>query len=186
MKSLACYLLSAICFLTLSCDKEPAVTETTDTREPIAIAYAGVSELPVYAKPDEKSKVLTKYLSGESVSVLAKQGDWSEVRTVNGSGWVHSSDLTTAAAAKEEEASPTPKFKIAPATVSAPSAHGVIYLEADVNTEGEVTHIDVLANEPGDPGLLQRNIQALMQAKFYPIVQKGQRKAFKYDHRISY
>jgi uncharacterized protein YgiM (DUF1202 family) len=185
MKSLACCLLSAVCCL-LSCSQEPVTTETTDTRDPIAIAYAGVSELPVYAKPDEKSKVVTRYLSGESVSVLAKQGDWSEVRTVSGSGWVHSSDLTTASAAKEEEANPTPKFRIAPPTVSAPSAHGVIYLEADVNTEGEVTHVEVLANEPGDPGLLQRNIAALMQAKFYPIVQKGQKKAFKYDHRITY
>ncbi len=184
MKFLAC-LLSAVCCL-LSCSQEPVTTETTDTRDPIAIAYAGVSELPVYAKPDEKSKVVTKYLSGESVSVLAKQGDWSEVRTVSGSGWVHSSDLTTASAAKEEEANPTPKFRIAPPTVSAPSAHGVIYLEADVNTEGDVTHVEVLANEPGDPGLLQRNIAALMQAKFYPIVQKGQKMAFKYDHRITY
>lgn len=180
MKFLIC------CLLFLSCTQEPATTETTDTREPIAIAYAGVSELPVYAKPDEKTKVVTKYLSGESVSVLAKQGDWSEVRTVSGSGWVHSSDLTTADAAKQEEATPTPKFRVAPDTVSAPAAHGVIYLEADVNTEGEVTHVDVLANEPGDPSLLQRNIAALMKAKFYPIVQKGQKKAFKYDHRVSY
>src|SRR5436190_486079 len=109
---LSCYLLSVICYL--SCNQEPVATETTDTREPIAIAYAGVSELPVYAKADEKSKVLTKYLSGESVSVLSKKGDWSEVRTFNGSGWVHSSGLTTAEGAKQEEANPTPKFRVAP------------------------------------------------------------------------
>lgn len=184
MKFLACCLLSAVCCL--ACHQEPVSTETTDTREPIAIAYAGVSELPVYAKADEKSKVLTKYLSGESVSVLSKKGDWSEVRTVSGSGWVHSSDLTTAEGAKQEEANPTPKFRVAPQPVSAPSAHGVIYLEADVNTEGDVTHVDVLSNEPNDPGLLQRNIEALKQAKFYPIVQKGQKKAFKYDFRVAY
>src|SRR5690242_14733229 len=137
-----------VLLLLAACKQEPpATTETTDTREPIAIAYAGVSELPVYAKPDEKSKVVTKYLSGESVSVLSKKGDWSEVRTVDGSGWVHTSDLTTAEGAKAEESSPTPKFRVQPEPVSAPSAHGVIYLEADVNTEGEVTHVDVLSNE---------------------------------------
>ena len=184
MRFLVCCLLSAVCCL--SCQQEPVLTVTTDTREPIAIMYSGVSELPVYAKQDEKSKVLTKYLSGESVSVLSKKGDWSEVRTVSGSGWVHSSDLTTAEGAKQEEANPTPKFRIAPQPVSAPSAHGVIYLEADVNTEGDVTHVDVLSNEPNDPGLLQRNIEALKQAKFYPIVQKGQKKAFKYDFRVNY
>ncbi|HJW96217.1 MAG TPA: SH3 domain-containing protein [Thermoanaerobaculia bacterium] len=169
-----------------ACRQEQVTTVTTDTREPIAIMYSGVSELPVYAKPDDKSKVLTKYLSGESVSVLAKNGDWSEVRTVDGSGWVHTADLTTAEAAKSEEANPKPKFRVAPSPVSAPSAHGVIYLEADVNTEGEVTHVDVISNETKDNGLLQRNIAALMAAKFYPIVQKGQRKAFKYDFRIDY
>lgn len=184
MRFLICCLLSAVCCL--SCQQEQVTTVTTDTREPIAIMYSGVSELPVYAKQDEKSKVLTKYLSGESISVLAKNGDWSEVRTVDGSGWVHSADLTTAEGAKKEEENPTPKFRVAPSPVSAPSAHGVIYLEADVNTEGEVTHVDVLSNEPNDPGLLQRNIAALMQAKFYPIVQKGQKKAFKYDFRVSY
>jgi len=180
-----CCLLSAVCCLP-SCSSEPVVTETTDTREPILTAYAGVSELPVYAKRDEKSKVLTKYLSGESVSVLSKKDDWSEVRTVSGSGWVHTADLTTAEGAKAEEKNPTPKFRVAPSPVSAPSAHGVIYLEADVNTEGDVTHVDVLSNEPNDPALLQRNIGALMQAKFYPIVQKGQKKAFKYDYRVDY
>jgi uncharacterized protein YgiM (DUF1202 family) len=176
-----------VLLLFAACKPEPpASTETTDTREPIAISYAGVSELPVYAKPDDNSKVVTKYLSGESISVLAKKGDWSEVRTVSGSGWVHSSDLTTAEGAKQEEATPTPKFKVPPAPVSAPAAHGVIYLEADVNTEGDVTHVDVLSNEPGDPTLLQRNIASLMKAKFYPIVQKGQKKAFKYDFRVDY
>src|ERR1041385_7769764 len=169
-----------------ACQQEQVATVTTDTREPIAIMYSGVSELPVYAKPDDKSKVLTKYLSGESISVLAKKGDWSEVRTVSGSGWGHSPDLTTAEGAKQEEATPTPKFKVPPAPVSAPSAHGVIYLEADVNTEGDVTHVEVISNETGDANLLQRNIAALMQAKFYPIVQKGQKKAFKYDFRVDY
>src|SRR5581483_9666595 len=146
-----------------ACHQETAVTGTTDTRDPIAIQYAGVSELPVHAKPDDHSKVVTKYLSGESVSILSRKGDWSEVRTVEGSGWVHTADLTTAQ-----------------------SAHGVIYLEADVNTDGDVTHVDVLADEPKDPSLLQRNIASLMQAKFYPIVQKGQKKAFKYDYRVEY
>jgi len=175
-----------VLLLLTACKPEPVSTETTDTREAIAIAYAGVSELPVYAKQDEKSKVLTKYLSGESISVLSKKGDWTEVRTVNGSGWVHSADLTTAEGAKQEETSPTPKFRVPPQPVSAPSAHGVIYLEADVNTEGEVTHVDVLADETHDTGLVQRNIAELMHAKFYPIVQKGQKKAFKYDYRVTY
>jgi len=172
--------------LLAACKNEPAVTETTDTREPVAVQYAAVPELPVHAKADEASPVLTKYLSGESVSVLAAKGDWSEVRTVSGSGWVKTADLTNAEAAKEEEKNPTPKFRIPPSPVTSPSAHGVIYLEADVNTEGEVTKVDIVTNTTNDGALAQQNIAALMKAKFHPIVQKGQKKAFKYDYRVDY
>jgi len=177
-------LLSA--FGMLSCHQESSVTATTDTREPIAIQYAGVPELQVHAKPDDQSKVITKYLSGESVSILSRKGDWSEARTIDGSGWVHSAELTSAQGAKAEEDNPTPKFRVAPSPVSSPSAHGVVYLEADVNTDGDVTHVDVIIDETHDAALVQRNIASLMQAKFYPIVQKGQKKAFKYDYRVSY
>ncbi len=178
--------LLACCLLFAACHQEPAETATTDTREPIAIQYAGVPELPVHAKPDDQSKVVTKYLSGESVSILSRKGEWSEVRTVESSGWVHSADLTGAQNAKAEEENPTPKFRVPPSPVSSQTAHGVVYLEADVNTDGDVTHVDVIADETHDPLLVQRNISSLMVAKFYPIVQKGQKKAFKYDYRVSY
>jgi uncharacterized protein YgiM (DUF1202 family) len=145
-----------------------------------------VPKLDVHAKPEDKSKIVTSYLSGESVSVLSRKGDWSEVRVVDGSGWVHNADLTSAAAAKAEDASPTPKFAKAPSPIAAPNVHGTIYLEADVNTEGDVTHVEVISNTTNDALLAQKNIAALTAAKFYPIVQKGQRKAFKYDYRVDY
>jgi uncharacterized protein YgiM (DUF1202 family) len=180
--------LLALTLVVLACSKpaETTQTDTTDTRAPIAIQYAGVPELQVHAKADEKSPVVTTYLSGESVSVLAKNGDWSEVRTVSGSGWVKSAELTDAQNAKQEEENPTPKFRKAPSPISAPAMHGTIYLEADVNTEGDVTHVDIISNTTNDTALAQKNVASLMQAKFYPIVQKGQRKAFKYDYRVDY
>jgi len=73
-----------------------------------------------------------------------------------------------------------------PMPVSAPSAHGEIYIEADVNTSGEVTSLRVLTNTTGSPDLAAANVAALRTARFYPIVQKGERKAFKYYHRVTY
>jgi uncharacterized protein YgiM (DUF1202 family) len=176
----------ALLLLTACGRPEPAQTETTETRAPIAIEYAGVPELQVHAKPDANAPVISTVLSGESVSVLAKNGEWSEVRTVSGSGFVKSSELTTAQNAKSEEENPTPKFRRAPSPVTSPGAHGTIYLEADVNTDGDITHIDIISNTTNDPTLAQKNIAALMRAKFYPIVQKGKRMAFKYDYRVDY
>ena len=84
------------------------------------------------------------------------------------------------------EENPAPKFSVTPRTVAAPGAHGEVYLEAEVNTEGEVGKITVITNTTNDPALLARNIAALQQAKFVPIVQKGRRKQFLYYHRVTY
>ncbi|HEV7921794.1 MAG TPA: SH3 domain-containing protein [Thermoanaerobaculia bacterium] len=181
MNKLAFLLLAAV-----ACTREPVVTETMDTRQPIGVWYVGAPELEVRGKAADDAPVVTKYLSGESVSVLARNGEWAEVRTAMGSGWVHFADLTTAETAKKEEDSPTPRFRKAPNPVTAPSARGEIFIEADVNTDGEITNARILVNTTGNPDLAQKNVGALQQAKFYPIVIKGERKRFKYDYRVTY
>jgi TonB family protein len=169
----------------LACRQAPAETET-DTREPIAIAYVGAPELKVHARSDAASPVVATFLNGESVSVLARRGEWTEIRTGAGSGWVLEKDLTNAAGATAEEENPTPRFRVAPSAVAEPGAHGTIYLEADVNTEGEVTAVTIVTNTTGSAALAAKNVAALQRAKFYPIVRKGEKKAFKYDYRVDY
>ena len=70
--------------------------------------------------------------------------------------------------------------------VSAPAAKGEIYIEADVNTDGDVVATRIITNTTGSEALAAQNAAALRQAKFYPIVQSGERKPFKYYHRVSY
>ena len=176
-------LLSAFCLLTC---KQEVAPPAAPARETIEVAYVGAPELNVHAKMDDGSLVVTKFLSGESVSVLAKKGDWVEVRTTDGSGWAHAADLTNAAGAKAEEANPTPKFRIPPSPVSQPGAHGTVYIEAAVNTEGDVTHTEIITNTTGSATLATQNEAAIQRAKFYPIVQKGQKKDFLYYYRVDY
>ena len=175
---------SAFCIL--HCSREAAVPPPAPARETIEIAYVGAPELNVHAKADDASPVVTKFLNGESVSVLAKKGDWVEVRTADGSGWAHGADLTNAAGAKAEEENPTPKFSKPPSPVSQPGAHGTVYIEAAVNTDGDVTHTQLISNTTGSAALAAQNEAALKQAKFYPIVQKGQKKDFLYYYRVDY
>ena len=171
--------------LVLFCSK-PEPAETTDTREPIAIKYVGAPEAAVHKWAKDDSPVITKFLNGESVSVLATKGDWIEVRTAGTSGFVHAADLTDAAAAKTESDNPNPQFKNIPSPVTAPGAHGTVYIEANVNTEGEITSTKIINNTTGQPDLATRNAQALERAKFYPIVVKGERKPFLYYYRVDY
>lgn len=43
-----------------------------------------------------------------------------------------------------------------------------------------------MTNTTGSDSLAARNAEALMHAKFYPIVRRGQKKAFLYYYRVDY
>jgi hypothetical protein len=178
--------LLVLLVLGTACRNEPAVTVATDTRAPIEVAYVGAPELQVHAKMNDASPVITTYLNGESVSLLARRGDWVEVKTAGASGWAHAADLTNADVAKQEEKNPTPRFRTPPSPVVQSSAHGAIFIEANVNDQGEVTSTTVIVNETGSAALAAQNEAALRVARFYPIVQKGKRVPFIYDYRVTY
>lgn len=183
MKRIALALL-----LLAACKREVVVTDTgtMDTREPIAIRYVGAPELNVREQPNDTAAILATYQNGEAVSVLADKGEWVEVRTGDQAGWAKKAELTDAAGKEQQEENPTPKFRVMPLPVSAPSAHGEIYLEADVNSDGEVTAVRTIVNTTGSMALEAQNTAALKHARFYPIVQQGERKPFKYYHRVTY
>ena len=178
----------AALLLLAACKGEVTVTDTgtMDTRGPIAVRYVGAPELKVRAAANDTAEVLATYQNQEAISVLSDKGEWVEVRSGDRAGWARSADLVDAAAAEQAEANPEPKFEVMPLPVSAPSAHGEIYLEADVNSEGEVVSIRTITNTTGSEALAAQNTAALKAAKFYPIVQKGQRVKFKYYHRVTY
>jgi len=177
-------LAAALLFLFLACGKGDE--EATDTREPIATQYVGVAELQVHSKPADITPVITRYGHGESVSVLSRKGDWAEIRTAFGNGWVHQKDLVGAEEAASSKANPNPKFQHPPSPVTAPSAHGTVYIEADVNTDGDITNAIVLENTTGSNDLAEKNAAALKRSKFYPILIRGERKPFKYYYRVDY
>lgn len=179
MKRLSLLLLITFC-------AEKPIPEPTDTREPIAAYWVSAPELKVHTKPDEASPVAVVYQNGERVSVLAERGEWVEIRTGDGSGWARRADLGSAEQAKQQEENPVPRFRTAPPAVTHPTAKGDIYIEADVNTDGDVVATQVISNSTGVPELAAQNEAALKQAKFYPIVQQGERKPFKYYHRVIY
>jgi uncharacterized protein YgiM (DUF1202 family) len=183
MKRIAVFL-----FLLAACKGQVTVTDTgaMDTREPVAVKYVGGPELTVRAQPNDTAAVLATYQNGEAVSILADKGEWLEVRTGDQAGWARAAELVDAAAATEQEENPQPKFRVMPMPVSAPSAKGEIYIEADVNTDGEVLSVRTITNTTGSMALEAQNSAALKTAKFHPIVQKGERVPFKYYHRVTY
>ena len=154
-------------------------------RMAIAIEYVAVPAMTVYAQPRSDAPIVTTYGIGETVSVLAKQGDWAEVRTTGGTGWVPQNNLITGEKQAEIDKNPVPRFFTEPVQIPARAA-GEISLLAKVNTDGEVVDVQTLKNTTGSKKLAESNAQALRQARFYPLVKKGQRMTFTYEHRVFY
>ena len=160
--------------------------EPTDTRGPIATSYVTGPELPVYERADESSPVIITYQNGESVPVLAQKGEWTEIRTGDRSGWVKSASLGSSKEAAVLQDNVVARFVKAPTSVTNLTAKGEVYIEADVNTDGDVVNTRIITNTTGSAELAQQNAAALRTAKFYPIVKNGERQVFKYYHRVTY
>ncbi len=176
-------------FLAMGCEKtESAVSaDTAADRQAIEVAYVRESDLRIHARPSDDSPVLATYSRGSSVSVLAHRGEWDEVRVADRSGWARAKSLVGAAEARLVEADNLmPRFRIPPAPVTSPGAHGEITLEANVNQDGEVVDVRELLNTTGSIELALKNSRALRVARFEPIIQHGSRKAFTYEYRVHY
>ena len=53
-------------------------------------------------------------------------------------------------------------------------------------TDGAVVEVKTIKNTTGSNALASANEAALQQALFYPMVDKGTRKTFIYEHRVYY
>ena len=173
----------------VACGEPPAAVPAA--REPIAIRFVVAEELPIHGSKSVDSPVLSTYQAGERVSVLADEGEWSEIRiTFDTSGWAKKSllgDAPPGDTATTGGGSSSPRFKVPPSPVFSPGgAKGEITLEATVNTDGDVTAVKTIVNTTGRPDLEAQNVAALRQAKFYPLIVAGTRKTFIYEHRITY
>jgi TonB family protein len=181
-------LLLIVVVLLFSCVQKPKPVAQAggEARHAVAIQYVAVPTLLIHASPSETSDVITKYGFGETVSVLSHRGNWAELRMFdNSSGWVLANELMNADTAKTL-VSDTPRFFKEPQAVDGGRSHGEIGLQAKVNTDGTVIEVTTTKNTTGSKTLGEKNAEALKQAQFYPITQKGQRMTFFYTHSVYY
>lgn len=183
-------LLTALVLIAAACIQKPVPvsTETTpvadDERPAIAVEYVAVPSMTVYSRPAADGEVVGTYGLKEAISVLERNGEWTRIRTFNGSAWVKQADLITAEAAESVD-STVPRFYVAPVAVPF-STRGEIWMQAKVNTDGEVVDVTVTNNTTGSAALANANADALKSARFYPMIDNGTRKTFTYEHRVYY
>jgi TonB family protein len=172
----------------LSCraKQAPATTPIAGVRYAQAIAYVGVPSMNIYAQPNAAGLPITQYGYTETVSILSRNGEWVEARTVDGSGWARANELMSVEEADKVSKDDSPRFMTPPTAVPHAGTRGEIVLEAKVNTDGDVIDVKPVSNSTGNAGLLTANTDALRQAHFFPMIQKGQRVTFVYQHHVYY
>ncbi|MCM2315625.1 MAG: SH3 domain-containing protein [Thermoanaerobaculia bacterium] len=170
--------------LIAACGREEAPPEPA-ARETIAIKFAA-GDLEIREAPKDDAALITTYKTGESVSILGEQGEWSEIKiSFEKSGWAR----TAALAANKADVGSTAgevRFRIAPEPVTQPGAHGVIRLEATVNVHGDVTGVRTLENTTGRTALELLTAESLRKAKFFPLLQDGKAQQFVYEYTATF
>ena len=154
-------------------------------RPAIAVEYVQVPAMQVYERAASDAAVTGSYGLAEAISILDQKGDWKMIRTFDGTGWVKAADLASGQQIDKVDLN-EPRFYVAPAVISAPRARGEIAFQAKVNTDGSVVEVKMIKNTTGNPTLADANGKALEKAQFYPLVEKGARKVFTYEHHVYY
>jgi uncharacterized protein YgiM (DUF1202 family) len=171
-----------------SASPAPEPSRPRPTGRPAETLGVTATTLNVRAEARASAAVVGKLRRGDQVEVLERAGEWVRVRMASGvAGWVASAYLGDEAAVAAAAASsgsrrvkpserrasgnagcnsdfrfittPTPRF-------SDSGAHGLVVVEGNVNTKGNVTSTRVVTNQTGDPALGILAETELKSAKF--------------------
>lgn len=178
-------LFAALLLISCAGAEEPVI-DRPELRDAIAIRYVVPNVLDVRSQPTEDAEIIASFASGESVSVLEDRNNWSEVRLVGRTGWVRSDEIVDSRDAFVSTPDAV-RFRTKPAPVPAPDASGEIVYELSVNKEGVITSARPLKNTTGSAALESQNRQALLKARFFPMIdENGEPMEFKYEYRVNY
>lgn len=177
---------------------EPEPASVSAPTEPASIGTVRVTTatLNVRKEPSTTADVLAQVKKGDKLALLATRADWSNVRTADGTtGWVASklvsNDLVAAAAPRRRGSCPPDSdyhFTKAPLPSFSDNStvHGIVTVEADVNTRGDVTATRILSNTTGEEAMGKIAEREIKSAKFAPPVRNCVLKAFIFTYKRSF
>jgi uncharacterized protein YgiM (DUF1202 family) len=160
----------------------------------IGSVRVNATALNVRSDPSMNGEIVTHAKKGEKLDVLAERGDWLRVRLADGSeGWVSAQHvMRDGASAAKPRRSGCPSdsdyaFAKNPMPVFSDSgAHGMVTVEANVDSKGNVTSTKLISNTTGDESLGFLTEREIRAAKFIPPVRECVPKAFIFTYKRSF
>lgn len=153
------------------------------------------SALNVRRTASTDAEVIVQVKKGTALAVLARDESWTRVRLAGGeTGWVASRFLSDGAAPKRASsrrsgcaADSDFAFVETPTLAFSDSgAHGLVVIEANVNTKGTVTATKVMSNSTGDDALAFLAEREIRSATFSPPIRSCVPRAFIFTYRRTF
>ncbi len=154
------------------------------------------SALNVRRDPSTTADVLALAKKGETLALLASTESWMKVRLESGeTGWVSSQHVTrdgapAKSASRGRKGCPADSdfaFAAAPLpTFSDSSKHGLVVVEADVDTSGKVTGTRLISNSTGDEALGFLTQREIKSARFIAPIRNCVPRAFIFTYKRTF
>ena len=157
------------------------------------------SALNVRRDPSSDAEVLTQVKKGTVLPVLLDDDSWLKVRLPDGGvGWVASRFVTSTTATASSSSSKKKRASGCPAdsdfaflqtptlAFSDSGAHGLVVVDATVNTKGVVTSTKLVSNTTGDEALGFLAEREIKSAKFAVPIRNCVPRSFVFTYRRTY
>ncbi len=168
----------------------PEVPATKPAEEKVQTMRVTASALNVREEPKSNAKVVTQVKRGDQVSVLATDGGWSKVKLASGDiGWVYSLYLSSGKPRGRKGCPPDSEFafvKAPLASFSEGGPHGLVIIDATVNTSGDVLSTKVISNTTGEDALAKMAEREIRAAKFTPPYRDCLPKTFIFTYKRTF
>lgn len=169
---------------------EPQATpEQAPPANAIGLVRVTATTLNVREDSSAASPVVTQVKRGDQLTLLSEQNGWSKVRLASGEeGWVSSQHVTSGKPRSRKPGCDSEfSFVKAPlASFSETGPHGLVIVDATVNTKGEVTATKVISNSTGDRTLATMAEREIRSATFKPPYRDCQPRPFIFTYKRSF
>lgn len=174
----------------------PAAAPATPTPA-LETVTVTASALNVRREPSGTADVITLVKRGQKLALLASTESWMKVRLDTGdSGWVSSRHVTREGdvkkpAVRQRKGNCPADSDFAFATTPVPSfsdsgKHGLVVVEADVDTSGRVNSTRVMSNSTGDDSLAFLTQREIKGAKFIAPIRNCVPRAFIFTYKRTF
>lgn len=147
------------------------------------------STLNVRRDASASSEAIAQVKRGDQLTLLAEENGWSHVRMASGEeGWV-SSQHVSSGKPRSKKAGCDSEFSFVKTPLAAFSEngpHGLVVVDATVNTKGEVTATKVVSNSTGDKALGAMAEREIRAATFKPPYRDCVPRAFIFTYKRSF